>query len=32
MITLSDWMALLGLALMCQVVGVVIVGEWLGWR
>jgi len=28
---LLDWLALLGLALMCQVVGVVIVGEWLGW-
>jgi hypothetical protein len=28
---LLDGLALLGLALMCQVVGVVIVGEWLGW-
>jgi hypothetical protein len=28
---LLDWLALLSLALMCQVVGVVIVGEWLGW-
>lgn len=29
--TLSDWMAAMGLVLMCQVVGIVLVGEWLGW-
>jgi len=32
MAMLSDWMAVLGLVLMCQVVGVVIAGEWLRWR
>jgi hypothetical protein len=29
---LSDWTAVLGLVLLCEMVGVLIAGEWLGWR